>query len=71
MIREELARIAAQRSASDPRLHHLDGQRLYGPEDHAELPLPDALHPDPAAHRRIGERFAELATADGGFFAAQ
>ncbi|MDA3645226.1 GDSL-type esterase/lipase family protein [Saccharopolyspora indica] len=61
VIREELARITAQRAADDPNLHHLDGRELYGEADFAELPLPDALHPDAAAHRRIAERFAELA----------
>ena len=61
VIREELARIVEQRAADDPNLHHLDGRELYGEADSAELPLPDGLHPDAATHRRIGERFAELA----------
>lgn len=65
-IREELQRIARQRMAEDPHLHYLDGLSLYGPADFAELPLPDALHPNAAAHRRIGERFADFAFADGG-----
>ncbi|MFZ3555243.1 GDSL-type esterase/lipase family protein [Streptomyces sp. BH055] len=59
-IREELARIVAQRAADDPHLHYLDGRELYGEKDHEELPLPDSLHPDAEAHRRIGERFADL-----------
>jgi GDSL-like lipase/acylhydrolase family protein len=65
VIREELARIVAQRQAEDANLRYLDGRELYGEADFADLPLPDALHPCPAAHRRIGERFAErvLATA--------
>ncbi|MDF2711593.1 MAG: hypothetical protein K0R62_7245 [Nonomuraea muscovyensis] len=68
VIRDELARIVAQRAAQDPDLHHLDGRDLYGEADAAELPLPDRLHPDAATHRRIGERFAELAfTGDGAF----
>ena len=60
VIREELARIVTQRQASDPRLSYLDGLSLYGPADFADLPLPDDLHPCPAAHRRIGARFASL-----------
>lgn len=56
VIRDELARIVAQRQ--DVNLSYVDGRSLYGPEDFAELPLPDNLHPDPAAHRRIGARFA-------------
>ncbi|GAB2701682.1 GDSL-type esterase/lipase family protein [Kitasatospora kifunensis] len=68
VIREELARIVAQRAAEDPNLHYLDGRELYGEADFAELPLPDRLHPDTATHRRIGERFAERAfTATGPF----
>ncbi|MGW2647308.1 GDSL-type esterase/lipase family protein [Streptomyces sp. NPDC001393] len=69
VIREELARIVRERSAQDPRLHHLDGRELYGEADFGELPLPDGLHPDAAAHRRIGERFAALAFAPKGPFA--
>ncbi|MEU4112658.1 GDSL-type esterase/lipase family protein [Streptomyces sp. NPDC027717] len=65
-VREELAEIVAQRSPEDPHLHLLDGRELYGQADFAELPLPDGLHPDDAAHRRIGERFAEFAFASGG-----
>jgi hypothetical protein len=65
-IRAELSRIVAQRAADDPNLHYLDGRELYGEKDFAELPLPDQLHPDAASHRRIGERFAELAFTEGG-----
>ncbi|EGG47355.1 hypothetical protein SGM_2279 [Streptomyces griseoaurantiacus M045] len=68
VIREELARIVAQRAAEDPYLHHLDGRELYGEADAAELPLPDALHPDAASHRRIGERFAASVFTEGGPF---
>ena len=66
VIRDELARIVAHRAADDPNLRHLDGRDLYGAADFAELPLPDGLHPDAAAHRRIGERFAALAFGTGG-----
>lgn len=69
VVREELARIVAQRAAEDPDLHHLDGRELYGEADAAELPLPDRLHPDAATHRRIGERFAALAFSGQGPFA--
>lgn len=68
VIRAELARVVAQRD--DPHLHYLDGRELYGEADHAELPLPDALHPDAATHRRVGARFAAWAFADAGPFAA-
>lgn len=69
VIRDELARIVAQRTAEDPHLHYLDGRDLYGPADSAELPLPDRLHPDAATHHRIGERFAAHAFAEDGPFA--
>ncbi|MEU5208759.1 SGNH/GDSL hydrolase family protein [Streptomyces sp. NPDC020742] len=71
IIRDELARLVKQRAANDPNLHYLDGRELYGEADFAELPLPDQLHPDAAAHRRIGERFAALAFAPNGPFAAE
>jgi hypothetical protein len=60
VIREELSRIVAERSADDPHLGYVDGLELYGEQDHAELPLPDGLHPDGATHRRIGTRFADV-----------
>jgi hypothetical protein len=69
VIRAELERIVAQRAADDPHLAYLDGRELYGEADHAELPLPDHLHPDPATHRRIGDRFARLVFGPGGAFA--
>ncbi|MEU9984194.1 GDSL-type esterase/lipase family protein [Streptomyces sp. NPDC050856] len=69
VIRDELARLVRQRAVHDPCLHYLDGRDLYGEADFAELPLPDGLHPDAAAHRRIGERFAALAFGSGGPFA--
>ncbi|QFG23943.1 GDSL-type esterase/lipase family protein [Actinomadura sp. WMMB 499] len=68
VVRDELARIVAQRAADDPNLHHLDGRDLYGETDFAELPLPDDLHPDAAAHGRIGERFTARAFGPGGPF---
>ncbi|WP_225725414.1 MULTISPECIES: GDSL-type esterase/lipase family protein [unclassified Nocardia] len=68
IIREELAAIIALRAIDDPDLHYLDGRELYGAADFAELPLPDALHPDTAGHRRIAENFARTAfSADGPF----
>lgn len=70
VIRQELARLVGQRAAGDPNLYYLDGRELYGEADFAELPLPDGLHPDAAAHRRIGERFAGLVFGAGGAFAA-
>jgi 2-polyprenyl-6-methoxyphenol hydroxylase-like FAD-dependent oxidoreductase len=68
VVRAELARIVSQRASDDPNLHLLDGLSLYGLDDADDLPLPDQLHPDAATHRRIGERFADLAYgADGPF----
>ncbi|SES48513.1 GDSL-like Lipase/Acylhydrolase family protein [Streptomyces sp. yr375] len=68
LIRDELTRIVHRRAATDPNLHYLDGLALYGKTDHAKWPLPDELHPDPATHHHIGERFAHLAFGNGGPF---
>ena len=69
VIREELDRVVKQRAEQDTRLYYLDGRELYGEADHAELPLPDRLHPDAATHRLVGERFADLAFGAAGPFA--
>jgi GDSL-like Lipase/Acylhydrolase family len=70
IVRDQLRRLVALRAADDPHLSYLDGRELYGETDHAVLPLPDALHPDAATHRLIGERFADLAFGAGRPFAA-
>ncbi|MFE5555577.1 GDSL-type esterase/lipase family protein [Streptomyces sp. NPDC056544] len=71
VVRDALAAVVEQRAADDPNLHHLDGRDLYGESDHAELPLPDAIHPCPEGHRRIAENFARLAFTGDGPFAAR
>jgi hypothetical protein len=68
VVRDELARVVGQR-ADDENLHLLDGLALYGPDDAVAHPLPDRLHPDPATHRLIAERFAAHAFGPGGPFA--
>jgi GDSL-like lipase/acylhydrolase family protein len=68
VIRRELRSIVERRSG-DPHLHHLEGTVLYGAADADELPLPDGLHPGPVAHRRIGERFADVVFTGRGPFA--
>lgn len=69
IIRDELSNLVASRAVHDPNLHYLDGRSLYGEADLLELPLPDGLHPNAAAHRLIGERFATTVFGDGGPFA--
>ncbi|GAA1483832.1 SGNH/GDSL hydrolase family protein [Brachybacterium fresconis] len=56
VIREALDEVVGRRN--DESLHLVDGLALYGEADAVEHPLPDALHPDTATHRLIGERFA-------------
>jgi hypothetical protein len=58
VIRRAMGEVVARRD--DPALHLVDGLGLYGPTDAAELPLPDGLHPDTAAHERIGRRFGAV-----------
>lgn len=69
VIRDELARIVAERATEDANLHYLDGRELYGEADAEAMPLPDRLHPDAATHRHIAERFAELVFTGGPFAA--
>ncbi|WP_246043555.1 SGNH/GDSL hydrolase family protein [Rarobacter incanus] len=57
-IRRLLTSISNERS--DPHLHLIDGLELFGAADAEALPLPDALHPGPAAHDLIGTRFARF-----------
>ncbi|MER7247187.1 GDSL-type esterase/lipase family protein [Kribbella sp. NPDC000426] len=59
VIRAELARIVAQRAASDPNLHYLDGRTLYGEADNAAHPLADDLHPGAETHESMAARFTE------------
>jgi hypothetical protein len=59
VVRAELARITAQRAASDPNLHYLDGLCLYGEADNAAYPLSDDLHPGPETHESMAARFTE------------
>ena len=69
VVRDALAAVAGRRS-DDPHLHLVDGLSLYGAADAEIHPLPDALHPDAATHRLIGERFAGSAFRAGGPFGA-
>ncbi|WP_067359093.1 GDSL-type esterase/lipase family protein [Streptomyces noursei] len=66
VVRDELARIVAARRAHDPHLHYLDGRELLGPDDVDDLA--DGLHPNAAAYRRMGKRFAAHAFAEDGPF---
>jgi hypothetical protein len=61
VVREAMGEAIARRD--DPALRLVDGLGLFGPEDAAELPPADGLHPDTAAHARIGERFAPVLSA--------
>ncbi|MGA1837774.1 GDSL-type esterase/lipase family protein [Herbiconiux sp. 11R-BC] len=63
VVRDVLAAVLAARS-DDPNLHYLDGWLLLPPEETGSLG--DGLHPDAAALRRMGERFAVHAFGAGG-----
>ena len=59
--------VKARRAEGDTNLHVIDGLALFGPDDVDDLP--DLLHPNASGYRRMGERFHELAFANGGPFA--
>jgi lysophospholipase L1-like esterase len=66
-IRTLIASLVEKRRAlGDANLHALDGLRLFGADDVADLP--DGLHPNAAGYARMGERFAALAFGSGGPF---
>ncbi|MDJ0318965.1 SGNH/GDSL hydrolase family protein [Pseudarthrobacter sp. PS3-L1] len=69
-IRQALGTIVEQRQKQDPHLYYLDGLELFGNTDAEEFPLPDALHPSPAAHRLISERFTQLVFESNQLFGA-
>jgi GDSL-like Lipase/Acylhydrolase family len=56
-VREQLELLVRERARSDSALSYLDGRRLLGPDETAALC--DGLHPDAAAHQRMGVRFAD------------
>ncbi len=56
-VREELELLVRQRARTDRALSYFDGRRLLGPAETAALH--DGLHPDAAAHHRMGSRFAD------------
>ncbi|QHT57028.1 lipase [Cellulomonas sp. H30R-01] len=61
VIRAALAEVvASRRAAGDAALHLVDGLDLYGDADWDALPMADLLHPDAAAQRLVGERFADV-----------
>lgn len=60
LTRELLQQIVEMRSRTDSNLHYLDGRELYGEAESESMPMRDGLHPDSAAQRHIGVRFAEL-----------
>jgi hypothetical protein len=67
-VRATLASVVeGRRALGDENLHLLDGLRLFGEADAADLP--DDLHPNPAGYLRMADRFTAAAFGDGGAFA--
>lgn len=58
--------VAVGQGEGDTDLHLVDGLALFGPDDVGDLH--DDLHPNADGYRRIGERFHDLVSADGGPF---
>lgn len=70
VVREQMAAVLSQRMQTDPLLHYMNGLQLYSESDARQFPMPDDLHPGPAAHQLIGERFAQLVFGSDGVFSA-
>jgi hypothetical protein len=65
-IREIIEDVVDARSHDDRNLSYLDGRRLFGLDDLAELP--DGFHPSGNGYVTVAERFVRLAfAADGPF----
>jgi hypothetical protein len=56
-IREILSEVVAQRSATDPNIHYMDGLQLFNETE--ALTMPDGIHPDAAGYRKIAANFVE------------
>ncbi|MCF8535675.1 MAG: hypothetical protein K9G66_02160 [Rhodoluna sp.] len=56
-IREILTEVVAQRSATDPNIHYMDGLHLFNETE--ALTMPDGIHPDAAGYRTIAANFVE------------
>ncbi len=59
--------VDARRASGDTNLHYLDGLKLFGETDLADLP--DGLHPNSAGYQRMAERFHQQAFAPKAPFA--
>jgi hypothetical protein len=56
-IREILTEVVAQRSATDPNIHYMDGLQIFNETE--ALTMPDGIHPDAAGYRTIAANFVE------------
>ena len=64
-VREILADVVdVRRRGGDRHLHYVNGLKLFGATDAADLP--DDLHPNPAGYARMGERFVREVFGEDG-----
>lgn len=64
-VREILADVVdVRRRGGDRHLHYVNGLKLFGAADAADLP--DDLHPNPAGYARMGERFVREVFGEDG-----
>jgi lysophospholipase L1-like esterase len=59
--------VQARRRSGDARISYLSGLALFDAPDAGDLP--DALHPNAAGYRRMGERFHAQVLSDGRWLA--
>ena len=71
LMRETLETlVAALRGRGDANIHYLNGLDLLGPDDGDTKYEADGVHPNGDGYELIGRRFADLAFAPRGPFAA-